>query len=118
MKRFAAYIMDYMIMTLIFGVLNIAFFMNIKNWTLRWILAFLFIYLFFWLNDFIFKGSSIGKKIVNMRITIKGDSVFAFATVHAALKLFFTFIWIISFVLFLVWNKHMPYDKWLYSSIE
>ncbi len=118
MKRLAAYVVDYIILTLIMGVVNVLFLINVQNLTLRWLLAAILIYLFFWLNDFLFKGGSIGKKIVNMRVIIKGDSVFRFATVHAALKLLFSFIWAISFILFFAWGKHMPYDKYLYSILE
>lgn len=118
MKRFAAYVIDYLIMTLVLGLINIIFIKNIRDFSLRWTVILMCIYILFWLNDFVLRGSSIGKKLMKMKITIKGDSLFRFATIHSLLKIFFSFIWALSFLLLIVGKGSMPYDKWLYDEIE
>ncbi len=118
MKRVAAFIIDYLIMTVIITVLGLIFFMNINNMLLRWIVVFACMYMFYWLNDVIFCGSSPGKKAMKMNIVIKSNSLLLFATVHALFKMFFSFIWIISLLICLVGKGRMPYDKYLYDKSE
>lgn len=105
-------------MTIILGILTLVFFKDIDDLFLRWLIVFIYIYIFFWLNDFIFNGSSIGKKIMKMNIVIKSNSLFFFATIHALLKIFFSFIWVISLVVCLVGKGKMPYDNFLYKKLE
>lgn len=118
MKRFIAYIIDYLIMAIILCFLNLILFKNIRDINLRWGVVCIYIYMFFWLNDFVFKGSSIGKKIMKMKIDVKGDSVLLFATIHSSFKIFFSFIWAISLAIFFIKNKKMPYDNLLYNKID
>ena len=118
MKRVSAYIMDYIIMLIISILIRGFLFKDISNRTVLWWMAFLIIYGYFWVNDVLFCGSSVGKKIVGMKVVLKNRPLFMFAALHTLFKIAFSFIWPIAFMLFVTWHYTMPYDKYFYEKIE
>lgn len=126
MKRFWAAVIDYWVMTLIFMVIGAIVIDVVRTWSLLEnsknffvifisMAVFLFIYtfLFYLIMDCAFKGSSIGKKIVKIRLLADGEEVdSAVAWKHSALKFAAACIWPISLIYYLVTGR-MFYDEWL-----
>ena len=118
MKRMFAYFIDYILITLIIYGVRDNLFKITDNFPILWILFVLVIYIYFWINDIFFKGSSIGKKIVKLNIELKDMPIVKFATIHTIFKIAFTFIWAISIIMYLSRHCTMPYDKFFYKNIE
>lgn len=118
MKRFIAYVIDYTIIAIIVRLSSPFLFMTIKNYNLLWFTIVFILYFWFWINDVLFYGSSIGKKIVRMKIVLKDIPLFRFATVHSLLKLLCSFLAAIFIIAYIAGYCKMPYDKWFYEKIE
>ncbi|MDO5406328.1 MAG: RDD family protein [Eubacteriales bacterium] len=118
MKRIGSYFIDFIVISIILGLSRDPLFNAIHNFNVLWIIYFFAIYLYFWLSDMLFHGSSIGKRLMKMDIVLKDNSLLAFATLHSLLKMAFSFIWVITIVIYLAGHKKMPYDKLFYERIE
>lgn len=118
MKRFVSYIIDYIVLALGLALARDSLFRTVDNLNLLWFSYFFIIYFYFVLNDLLFQGSSIGKKIMNFKIILKKQSIFLFAILHSLIKIVFSFIWPISIMIFIVGKCHMPYDKYFYEYID
>lgn len=118
MKRFGSYVIDYIVIALALGLARGSLFRAIENLNLLWFSYFFIIYFYFVLNDFLFQGSSIGKKIMKLKIVLKKQSIFLFAILHSLFKIVFSFIWPISTMIFIASKCHMPYDKYFYEYID
>lgn len=112
MGRLVAFIIDYMIIIFLLMLLLLLGVVRIKDtyMIINIIKCLPVVYLFFVLNDFFLKGSSIGKKIVGLKTKVKDKNILRFSLIHSFLKLLFGCIWPISLVIFLINHCRMPYD--------
>ncbi len=116
MKRFVAYIIDYNILTIPIVCLRVFMYEAIITHPVICGGIILFIVYFgFWIPDFFFDGSSIGKKIMRLHVKPKIKNKFLFSTLHASIKMLFSFIYPISFLIYISRGNTMPYDKLLYD---
>lgn len=117
MKRVYAYMIDYCIMMLILmiEVVIVPILLPAIERNSRFIMAYITIFLYCFLSDMIFKGSSLGKKTAGMTICIKGN-ILKFSLLHSMFKMLFSFIWPISIIILLCSRGKMPYD-FLYKTI-
>ena len=119
MCRLYAYAIDYIIITafsMIFCIYVIGDYRTHMLLSANTIL--LLIYLYFFINDFLFKGSSIGKKIVGLKIYPKDQNRLRFAFLHATIKfLLTTVVGMITLILYIYKGFKMPYDKYFYKEI-
>lgn len=116
MKRLVAYIIDYNIVTIPIVCLRVFMYEAIITHPVICAGIILFIVYFgFWIPDFFFNGSSIGKKIVGLHIKPKIKNKFLFSTLHASFKIMFTFISLMAFFIYVARGNTMPYDKLLYD---
>lgn len=124
-KRLVAFIIDYIVMCLVFIVIQLIIIGYIVFClpryavrTVEFLIAdglfmLIFIFLFYVISDKFFQGGGIGKKMVGIRLLADGEK---FDTVmvwkHTALKFAAVCIWPISLIYYLV-NGRIFYDKWL-----
>lgn len=116
MKRLVAYVIDYTLLTI--PIMWFRLFMYdaiIAHPNIYKGIFFLIIYLWFWIPDFLFSGSSIGKKIMRLHIKPKIKNKFLFSTLHASFKIMFTCISLMAFFIYVARGNTMPYDKLLYD---
>ncbi len=120
LKRLAAFGIDYLLLIFILipSVTAYASFMSptaLPHQILPW--TALLIYAYFFLQDLLFRGSSIGKKAVGLRVVLKDRSLLRFAALHGLLKMIFSCVYIITLPVYLIRNG-MPYDAYFYQSIQ
>lgn len=114
MRRIIAYVIDYIILTIIIRITTHYSLMVISNITFISFINLFFMYIFFLLNDVAFKGYSIGKKIVGMKIILKDTNIWRFSIIHSLYKIGFTLISMIALLIYLVNNRKMIYDNRFY----
>lgn len=119
-KRLAAFGIDYLLLNFILipSVAAYTSFMSptaLPHQILPW--TALVIYAYFFLQDLLFRGSSIGKKAVGLRGVLKDRSLLRFAVLHGLLKMIFSCVYITTLPVYLI-QKGMPYDAYFYRSIQ
>lgn len=129
MRRIGAFIIDYNIMCFL---MRVVYYLIMGAWPIEVVIrgakdtevliwnisGLITIYMYFFLSDLCFNGSSIGKKIARLKIQRKKQNRIKFALFHAALKLIFAFISFISLVIYLAKGRKMPYDSLFYISVD
>lgn len=121
MKRFLAYVIDYSILAILMKLVNsIILKENIIGYTIEimWFLELSFFYIYFFLMDLIFNGSSIGKKFLNVKVVLKKQNIYKYSALHALYKFGFTIISPLALLIYLARKCTMPYDKLFYDKIE
>lgn len=114
MRRFVAYILDYLILAIIMRNANHVLLRLTSNAMFIAFLKVSLIYLFFLFNDVVFQGYSIGKKLMKMKIILKDADIWKYSVRHSLYKLGFTLIIWIALLIYLINNMKMPYDRRFY----
>lgn len=118
MKRFVAYVIDYIIMSVFLMVLSWGVLIKwTDNINLLMLSSLFIIFLYFGISDFAFYGSSIGKRVMGLTVILKQQSLLKFSIHHALLKTAYTCISVISFGIYIFCGYKMPYDKLFYERI-
>lgn len=122
MRRFLAFIVDNMVSAIPVCLYGVVFLLNNEiNYSsvlVWWWTTLLIEYLYFFMNDILLNGSSIGKKIMKVEVVLKEQNLLKFALVHTLLKMFCAgFNWVMAVVYFAS-GKHMPYDKLFYKKVS
>lgn len=119
MARIFAYVIDYIIIMLFVCAFRICFIDDIYSQIpLVVISTFSVMYLYFLLNDLLFRGSSIGKIIAGIKIQLKEQNRIKFIFLHPILKLLITIFSPLTLVLYCYKGFRMPYDVLFYESIS
>lgn len=119
MRRLYAYSLDYMIISICSGIYCVYV---IGDYRVQALLSsnvtLLMMYVYFFINDLFFKGSSIGKKIVKLKVCPKDQNRLRFAFLHATAKFILTIILgLLTLILYVYKGFKMPYDKYFYKEI-
>lgn len=76
------------------------------------------LWLYFFLNDLIFDGYSVGKKILKINIQRKPMGRLWFSVAHSVCKTLFANVWFVTIIIYLINKQRMPYDRFFYETID
>lgn len=120
-KRLVAAIIDYFVMVILYVFIMFVIVLCLRNQIeiifnlfgmFMW-LSFICIFSYSFVMDYFCQGSSIGKKVVGIRLVADKRKINGvLALKHSVLKLLACFIWPISLIYYLTKNV-MFYDKWM-----
>lgn len=119
MLRVFAYIVDYIfIVFLVYGIRVGCIKTVLVPRLIVFILIFSVMYLYFFLNDLLFRGRSLGKFIAGVQVELKEQSRIKFAILHSTLKMFATIFSIFVLILYFCRKCSMPYDSFFFKKIS